>query len=349
VVDSSACKRQAGADSGKQSDRQASGMPWWLEDEEDASTGISSSSSGTKLEPENVSAGHRHLRGASWRRALQEIVGGKDDRQVCPNRWPFTAVGQLDVAGSAPDESAMACSGVLIGPDKVLTAAHCVWDAWQSTFYSSLGFAAGRRNTSTCEVLSPWGVVPWRHVTVLKTYADSLAPDVAVIRLASPVGLRTGWVGLKASCRQLAASHAGQGQSRRRLLGAASGVSSVLHSSVRLAGYPAGAAGSGSATVSNVVFAPGTCAVASCRVQMACDAVSSGDVAASSPSSPIGLHHECDATPGQSGSPMIDEQSYVRLVHSAGIVAFGGSGAEAGSDNAATLITKFIFDNIVLW
>lgn len=262
------------------------------------------------------------------KRRLCAIIG-QDDRSACPiKQWPFSAVGQLDVEGGGDGDSL--CSGVLIGPNKVLTAAHCVWDYWNGGFFSSLSFAAGRYNSSQCAVTSPWGVVPWQHVTIFKSYADGLAPDVAVVHLEVPIGMHTGWVGVKASACTPGGDLDGEGHSEN-----ASFPPRTKALPVCLAGYPA-AAPSGMGA-----FASGQCMKSCCKVDV-CNSGGGGSGVLGGGS----LIHTCDTLAGQSGSPMLDAHNYVRLVHSTGVVAqFVGS----AQDNSATLITKFILDNVHLW
>jgi V8-like Glu-specific endopeptidase len=130
-------------------------------------------------------------------RSLQEIIG-TDDRQICPQRsFPWSAIGQIQVT----DQSGLfICTGTLIRPDKVLTAAHCVWNTARNAFYQNLNFAPGRYNQNG-QVINPWGVVPWRSVTILDSFKRNPSTwDVAVVTLQRPLGTTAGFMGMAAGC-----------------------------------------------------------------------------------------------------------------------------------------------------
>ncbi|MEZ5670729.1 MAG: trypsin-like serine protease [Alphaproteobacteria bacterium] len=67
-------------------------------------------------------------------------VIGDDDRSLADSRAvPWTSIGRLNRAGRA------FCTGVLIAPDRVLTAAHCLYDVAQGRWApaSAIHFLAG--------------------------------------------------------------------------------------------------------------------------------------------------------------------------------------------------------------
>lgn len=129
-------------------------------------------------------------------RRLLEIING-DDRFLCEKGYPYTAIGQIQVVDNT---GLYICTGVLIRPNKVLTAAHCVWNTKRNAFYYNLNFAPGRyRNDG--KMVNPWGVVPWKSVTVFDSFKkDPATWDVAVVTLSKNLGSVTGYMGMAAGC-----------------------------------------------------------------------------------------------------------------------------------------------------
>ena len=56
------------------------------------------------------------------------ILGTKDQRiQILSDRWPWTAIGRINVVAGTSARGL--CTGALIAPRRVLTAAHCLFDS----------------------------------------------------------------------------------------------------------------------------------------------------------------------------------------------------------------------------
>jgi V8-like Glu-specific endopeptidase len=135
---------------------------------------------------------------SSSSRSLQGIVGA-DERFPCTARkWPFSAIGQIEVLD---DSGTYICTGTLIAPDKVITAGHCVWNSKRGAFYFNLSFSPGRYRTEEGRRVDPWGTIPWSSVTVFDQFKkDPTQWDVAVVTLAKPVGEQAGTMGLASGC-----------------------------------------------------------------------------------------------------------------------------------------------------
>jgi V8-like Glu-specific endopeptidase len=235
-------------------------------------------------------------------RHLHSVIG-PDERTPCSMQtYPNNVLGQI-MARSV--DGKYLCSGALVGADRVLTAAHCVWDDRAANApFLDLSFAPNQTKTGV-RVNTPHGKIGWDYITLFKAYIDypdttGLAYDVAIITLKKDVGNKLGWLGLKAEMPPCG----------------------PMPTSLTLAGYP----GDDPATPKDDHFL-GSCYQDQCVVSLSCGAQVT--------------NHTCDSYVGQSGAPMFDEDRYIRLVHTLGVLA-GFS-----DENGGITMTKFIVDNVM--
>jgi hypothetical protein len=87
------------------------------------------------------------------------------------------------------------CSGIMIGENFVLTAAHCLYDAGkQRWLYDSIRVAPAFNN-GVIDYCLPLSMVD--KCFIPKTFYDNGAwDDIALLRLRKAIGAQTGWVGL---------------------------------------------------------------------------------------------------------------------------------------------------------
>lgn len=140
--------------------------------------------------------------------ARKLLLIGADNRREVPmaqeHSYPFSTVGYIDSD----------CTGTLVARSTVLTAGHCVFDRRNQQWKANLDYwpnmAAGGPHCHKSGGCTRDTAVAWAHVDTLFVHAstDDLCPDgshgcssaqdsvfdIALIRLAEPVGDTYGWM-----------------------------------------------------------------------------------------------------------------------------------------------------------
>jgi V8-like Glu-specific endopeptidase len=121
-----------------------------------------------------------------------KVIGKEDWHQVDGEKWPYSALVYLEIKSDSGKVNQ--CSGALIGPYTVLTAAHCVRNQQTKKLASPSNVTAyaGRKGSSFSE----------KGATIIYLRAtqqeyNSGEYDFAAIVLDSPLGNKTGYFGAR--------------------------------------------------------------------------------------------------------------------------------------------------------
>eukprot|EP01026_Neomeris_dumetosa_P071438 TRINITY_DN7219_c0_g1_i3.p1 TRINITY_DN7219_c0_g1~~TRINITY_DN7219_c0_g1_i3.p1 ORF type:complete len:265 (-),score=15.35 TRINITY_DN7219_c0_g1_i3:909-1703(-) len=131
---------------------------------------------------------------ASGQGEKEALIGNLDSRWEVRNalEYPWRTIGRLTYLKSDGSNQNMTCTGVLVGPHHVLTAAHCGWDKQSSSVVQSAQFSAAHDGSSTAFGYAHIVKIFIHPLFVSSGYAHKY--DLSMMILDRDVGYDVGWM-----------------------------------------------------------------------------------------------------------------------------------------------------------
>ena len=148
-----------------------------------------------------------------------EGVVGEDDRiPLAAQEEPFSAIGRLNVSGFS---ALRQCTGFLIAPDIVATAAHCVYDAYRKKPLAAARFhflAGWQRQKHLAHAIGKCIGIFSGFTQSRKPTLEQFSRDIAFIKLREPVDIKPmSFASAEEIANATALVHAGYSRDRRHL------------------------------------------------------------------------------------------------------------------------------------
>jgi V8-like Glu-specific endopeptidase len=142
---------------------------------------------------EHASAGNSEARVGLQPKGWSDGVDTRT-RRFDNTAFPYRAMGQLNGGATS------GCSGTLIGPRHVITAAHCLWNIKSETWTPSTSFRPGREGTCDNAACQPYGVFGelWYFTPAQFRETKDWKYDYGILVTQGYPGNVTGWMGVAA-------------------------------------------------------------------------------------------------------------------------------------------------------